>query len=104
MNHNMKHNNMCIRTLLQSIASSIFVQLAFEAIGVFQRPGEGAENVGFHKDSGPKTHASEFSGLRMRDGFPVKGNPLYQGGRSRACCGKPPPPPPPPPPPQRSYY
>ena len=77
MNHNMKHNNMCIRTLHQSIASSIFVQLAFEAIGVFQRPGEGVENVGFHKDPGPKTHSSEFSGLRMRDGRaslnPVRG-------------------------------
>ncbi len=39
--------------------------LSFEAAGVFQRPGEGVENVGFHKDPGPKTHSSEFSGLRM---------------------------------------
>ena len=50
------------------------------------------ENVIFHKRNGTETPPSEFSGLRMRDGLPVKGNPLYQGGRSRACCGKLPPP------------
>ena len=91
MNHNLKHSNMCIRTLHQSIASSIFVQLAFEAIGVFQRPGEGAENVGFHKDSGPKTHSPEFSGLRMRDGEARLGFVTVKSlaACANTCCGSP---------------